>query len=275
MRGHVFQRGLQEVNQDGLEYIRWNTAKYLWPNKQQPPNIKEIQHLADFGRLSGNFLHEITNPLAAASLHLEMCEVKSNKALREVRKNLILMERYVKAARSQLKTTSSRDSFIVRDEIIQSLPLLKPMANRLGVTLNFPSVDRNLRIHGDAVKFDQIFANLVANAIDAYAEVETNNKVIDVITRVRGRFIHIYVHDRGKGISPDQLPELFKPFYTTKNATGRGLGIGLSIVKRMVEEDFNGYIYATSSKSQGTTFSAKLMMRPPIRKIAGGTLRVN
>jgi len=68
----------------------------------------------------------------------------------------------------------------------------------------------------------------------------------------------IQVNDRGKGITPEALPRLFETFYTTKDKTGHGLGIGLSIVKQYVKTDFRGSIDVTSSSQNGTCFTVKL-----------------
>ena len=261
------------MNKDGREYVRWRAGKHFAPQSEKLADIDELQRFAEFGRISARFLHEFANPLSAAALHIELCDSNSHEALKEVRKNIVLLEKYMKAARSQLKRESCRSSFIIQREVRRSLLLLGPLAKKSGVKIKISALPQTLTIQGDAVKFNQIFANLVANAIDAYAGIESLQKIVNVQYRVRGRFLHIYVNDMGKGIPANEIPTLFKPFYTTTNKAGRGLGLGLSMVKRMVEEDFSGYIYATSTKSKGTTFSVKLMMQPIAQPIPGTTLR--
>src|SRR5947209_3851522 len=70
------------------------------------------------------------------------------------------------------------------------------------------------------------------------------------------------VHDRAKGIKPDELPKLFQPFYTTKKNTTRGLGIGLSLIKQAIEQEFSGSILVSSSTNHGTIFTATLRLPP-------------
>lgn len=264
MKALTLQRKLKQINQNSVEYVRWRKGKYLLSSPYS--DIEELQRFAEFGRISARFLHEVANPLSAASLHLEMCDSNAHNALKEVRKNLSLLEKYMRAARSQLKNKSCRKSFIVQREARRCLLLLRPLAQQADVKIVAPALPQTLVMQGDAVKFNQIFANLIANAIDSYTKTDARTKTVNISYKVRGRFLHINVHDYGQGISTKDLPHLFKPFYSTKQGLGRGLGIGLALVKRTVIEDFNGYIYATSTRGKGTTFSVKLMLRQPTTK---------
>jgi signal transduction histidine kinase len=73
----------------------------------------------------------------------------------------------------------------------------------------------------------------------------------------------IKVTDWGKGITPDELPKLFEPFYSTKSKGFSGLGIGLAIVRQYVTDDFGGSIRVSSTRRLGTRFTVKLpIIRP-------------
>lgn len=222
--------------------------------------VLELQRFAEFGRLSAHFLHEIANPLTAAALHLELTDHQQSKALKQVRKDIQQLERYVDATRKQLKSESRHVEFSVRNEVIHAHAVLAPLAKRANVNLKMTLPPAGTKLFGDPVKFNQIVANLVVNAIDAYKGIDCpkNRRLISVGFKQSGNFLELTVHDWAKGIKPDELPKLFQPFFTTKQDTARGLGIGLSLVKQAIEQDFSGGIQVSSNPQRGTLFTAKL-----------------
>jgi len=229
--------------------------------------MREMQRFAELGRLSASLLHEISNPLTAAILHLEQHHDQASLNIRQVRRNIQLLQRYVEAARQQVRQESLPENFYVRAQLSQIRRLLTPLARRSGVRLRF-SLPANYRLFGDPVKFQQIVSNLIVNAIDSYAldlSLQTQ-KIVLVTLSSRQHWIYLRVNDRGAGILPTELPYLFDPFYTTKARAGKGLGIGLTAVKQYVNNDFHGSIAVTSSKSRGTQFTVKLRATPRYRQ---------
>jgi signal transduction histidine kinase len=89
--------------------------------------------------------------------------------------------------------------------------------------------------------------NLLLNALQA---IDQRGK-IEVTLAQRGPNAVVEVMDNGRGIAPDHLPNIFRPFYTTK---GEGTGLGLSLARRIIE-DHQGRIDVASAVGKGTTFS--------------------
>lgn len=225
--------------------------------------MREMQRFAELGRLSASLLHEISNPLTAAILHLEQHHDQESLNIRQARRNIQLLQKYVEAARQQLRQESTPVTFYVRPQLSQIRRLLAPVARRAGVRLNF-SLEANYRLYGDPIKFQQILSNLIGNAIDAYAEMPATKNQPEVKITISGRqhWVFIRVSDKGAGIPIDQLSRLFDPFFTTKGLSGKGLGIGLTAVKQYVENDFHGVIQVTSSPRRGTQFTLRLRTTP-------------
>jgi signal transduction histidine kinase len=223
--------------------------------------LRELQRLAEFGRLSAHLLHEISNPLTAAILHLEQHKGLSSPGIRQARRNIRLLQRYVEAARQQVRQESQSVSFYIRPQLSDIKQVLGPLARRSRVRLQIETT-ANYRLVGDPVKFQQIMANLIVNALDAYLEEPAGDyaKTISVTFADEQQWLAIEIADRGKGIPPNSLPHIFEPFYTTKGPSGSGLGIGLALVKRYVESDFGGSIAVTSSPVSGTRFSVRLKL---------------
>jgi signal transduction histidine kinase len=219
----------------------------------------ELQRLAEFGRVGATLLHEIANPLTAASLNLEQCGGHESSLVKQAFQNLQQMERYLEAARQQLKTNGQLTTFEVNHELDQIVRIMAPLAQRSGVKLSVQQ-QGNYKLHGDPVKFSQLVANLIANSLDAYKDSPPSKASRQVLVAVKqsGKWLDLGVSDQGKGIDEEVLPHIFEAFYTTKGQTGHGLGIGLATVKQYATVDFGGSIKVKSSKRLGTQFSVKL-----------------
>lgn len=222
-------------------------------------HLMELRRFAEFGRLSANLLHEVANPLTAASLSLQLIDDRRDPGLVwQARKNLKHLERYVESARKQLKGQGEITTFCVRSELNQVLRSLQPRARQAKVKVNL-NLTATHTLTGDAVKFSQLTANLIANAIDAYARAEpSGSRPVEITISRNGAWLRCSVVDWGEGIPAAALSKIFEPFYTTKPDQHQNLGIGLALVKQFAEEDFHGTIKVTSSPTNGTRFSLNL-----------------
>jgi two-component system sensor histidine kinase HydH len=129
-----------------------------------------------------------------------------------------------------------------------------PAMERLGVTFALDVQEPVAPILGDPLLLEQVFNNLIANALDAMP----NGGALTVTVRMAKGGDHAVATftDTGHGIAEDKLSQVFKPFITSKRA---GLGLGLSLVKRIVERH-GGTIELSSIESQGTT----VLLRFPV-----------
>lgn len=121
-----------------------------------------------------------------------------------------------------------------------------------GIQFNYVNfVDRNVRIIADVEQLKRVINNIVSNSAKYMdkAQKRINLRIKDV-----GDFIQVEIEDNGKGIGAKELPYIFDRFYRTdasRNSMTGGSGIGLSIVKKIVEEH-GGKIWATSKEGTGT-----------------------
>ena len=221
--------------------------------------FQEMRRFAEFGRLSATIIHEISNPLSAAMLQLELSDHQS-PSVRKAKRNMQTIRRYVEAARLQISTSGPVKQFSLNPQFEQLKRILLPVARQHRVNLQFGPLPTGSKLKGDPVKFQQIVANLVMNAIQAYDSIEMTQQTSLVQVNLLGDdgWLLVQVHDWGKGITPSEMPKLFEPFYTTKGAGGHGLGIGLAIVKQYVTADFGGSIRLKSTQRGGTQFTVRL-----------------
>ena len=101
------------------------------------------------------------------------------------------------------------------------------------------------KIKGMPGELNQVWTNLIDNAIDALPE---KNGIITVTTEAKGNFVYTLIQDNGHGISEEHLNRIFEPFFTTKEV-GRGTGLGLDIARKIIKQH-NGSLKATSKPGE-------------------------
>lgn len=162
---------------------------------------------------------------------------------------------------NRLNTVTDRFSKIGSDPKLEKINLselldkfisyLKPRVSK-NIDINYDAVPLNIFVNGNSPLLEWVFENLSKNAIDA---MEASGKLNFTVTKDDFK-IYIDITDTGKGIPSNKFKTVFKPGYSTKQ---RGWGLGLSLVKRIVEEYHNGQIYVLRSEmGMGTTFRVVL-----------------
>jgi signal transduction histidine kinase len=113
------------------------------------------------------------------------------------------------------------------------------------------SFNGNATVRTDPEQISRVFANIIANAVQA---MNAMGGELSIETGEEGDFLSIKFGDSGCGIPAENLDKIFEPLFTTKP---KGIGLGLAISKRLIEEN-GGTIEVTSQTGQGSTFTVKL-----------------
>lgn len=116
--------------------------------------------------------------------------------------------------------------------------------------------NKEVKVFCDAHYMEEVFQNLILNAVDAMKDQLAGERIITVTTTLYDRQIKIELKDTGPGISPSVMDNLFEPFISTKS-TKHNWGIGLSFVKRIIQSH-NGKIEVENSADGGAVFSVYL-----------------
>jgi PAS domain S-box-containing protein len=140
----------------------------------------------------------------------------------------------------------------------ESIQAVKPIALKKQIALSLISDFSSIQIQGDKSGLQQVFINLVNNAVK-FSPEKTSVEIEVAKTETN---VSVSITDHGLGIPADSIPHLFERFYRAKNVTVAeipGSGIGLYIVKTIVEE-LGGDITVDSRENQGTTFTVRLLL---------------
>jgi signal transduction histidine kinase len=249
---------------DGLEAKVISRTREL--EQAQLVRMMELSRFAEFGRLSANLLHAVTNPLTAASLNLEQATDGTHSGLiTQAQRNLGQLERYVQAARKQINREGALAVFNVRGEILEVVNLLDNKLQEYGATIKL-QVPAKLTLYGDAVKFSQIVGNLLGNATEAYEGSKQAERPILITAQLRGKRLELIVSDWGHGLSDDDMLRVFEPFFSTKHQVGSNMGIGMAMSKQFVEHDFGGKIKVHCAKDSGTVFTVTVPIKRATKK---------
>ncbi|MEI6529407.1 MAG: ATP-binding protein [Candidatus Falkowbacteria bacterium] len=224
----------------------------------QAEKINQLYRLAEFGRLSSGIFHDLINPLTAVSLNLEQIKTETDSKIISAKSYLgqaLLATNKMESLIASIKKQISRENvisvFSLNQEINQTIQILSYKSRRADVNINF-KIDEEITMRGDALKFGQVIANLLANAIDACEN--SKQKEISIELSRTNKNILIRVVDSGAGIRKENLNKIFEPFFSTKKQDGHGLGLGLATSKNIVEADFAGKIAVVSEQNVGTSF---------------------
>jgi signal transduction histidine kinase/ActR/RegA family two-component response regulator len=235
---------------------------------------QQIEHTARFeaersSRIKDEFLatlsHELRTPLQAILGWSQM--LRRSQDLQKLRDGLSMIERNARSQAqiiSDLLDMSSIISGKVRLDI-QALDLagiieaavdtVRPAAEAKGIRLTLDTEKQSAR--GDPGRLQQVFWNLLTNAV----KFTPKGGAVAVSARLVGEQFEVEVMDEGEGIEPGFLPFVFDRFRQADSSTGRrhgGLGLGLSIVKQLVELHGGTVSVFSEGKGSGTTFKVVL-----------------
>jgi two-component system, NtrC family, sensor histidine kinase HydH len=140
--------------------------------------------------------------------------------------------------------------------IEQTLALVRGRIEKRKVTLRVLRPDEPVVVEGDADQLQQLLLNLALNSLD----VMPQGGALEIELRLPHQgWVELRVSDSGPGIEPSHLPQVFEPFFTSKET---GLGLGL-VVSRRIAEDHGGNLVATNRPEGGACFVCRLPASPP------------
>lgn len=229
-------------------------ARDITSQKQLETRMGETEKLAGIGQLAAGIAHQLNTPLGSILLSAQMVEedIKDDDTAEDIRRIIRQTEQcrgIIKGLLNFARPTGSGRGRTNLSEVISDTAYLMDKSLKVaGVTLHIEERCESW-VHGNRNEIEQVFFNLLANALDALSE---GGQVNVIITPGDPGEVLVRFSDTGEGITEENRNQIFLPFFTTKDY-GKGTGLGLSIVARIVHEH-GGRIEVESEPGQGTTF---------------------
>jgi signal transduction histidine kinase len=230
--------------------------------RRRDAQLRRAESLASLTTLAAGVAHEIKNPLGSISIHIQLIR----KALQGKGKvPTAFLERHLGVVNEEIDRLNKivvDFLFAVRPmdvqlrdgdpgELVASIAdFIRPEAERAGVMVELSAAEGLPRVALDERLMKQALLNLVKNAL---AAMPGGGKLRLAALRVEDE-VRLTVEDSGVGISEEDLPKIFEPYFTTKE---NGTGLGLTITFKIVREH-DGEITVTSRPGQGSCFTISL-----------------
>ncbi len=234
-------------------------------NRDLEDQLQRAERSAVVGRLASGIAHEIRNPLNFMNLSID--HLQAACAPEETRKH-----GEFKHITTTIKEEIARLNKLVTDFLSYGRParlnpreldarllieelrsLVKAQADAQGVTINIAGAT-TAAFKADAEQIKTCFSNLMINAVQAMPEGGTLTVTLSEASQDASEPLRITFADSGTGIAPENLTQIFEPYYSTKDT---GIGLGLPLTKKIIEEH-QGQITVESEPGRGTIFTVTL-----------------
>jgi signal transduction histidine kinase len=216
-------------------------------------DVRKQERQAMFGKVAAGLVHDLSHPIQTIVNNSKLIVRMYNDAdyREQFRRTIDRESATVKRVLDDLRNIArpiplERFPVDVNRSVSEIVESMQTPAETAGLTLQAQLPAEPLFIEGDLFALGRVYRNLIMNAIQATAP----GGLIAVETEAVGGRVQIRVYDTGCGIAPERLGTIFDDFITTKR---RGLGLGLAISKKIVEQ-LGGRVSVASEVGKGTTF---------------------
>jgi two-component system NtrC family sensor kinase len=247
------------------EKVSEATAELIQKNEQlETANLElfrttrkmtEMERLAAAGQTAAQFAHEVGTPLNLISGHVQLLETslpkdsKEASRLQTINTQIERIEQIVREMLDRTRFGASEHTPINLNDLLQKIfDAIEPTLLENKVELITNLAENLPTVSGDANRLQQVFLNLFNNALDA---MPTGGR-LEISTAIEQNKVVVEFADNGVGMSEETRAKIFQPLFTTKER-GRGTGLGLVVVKQVLQEHEAG-IAVESEAGKGAKF---------------------
>jgi signal transduction histidine kinase len=223
-------------------------------------DIKKKERQAMFGRVAAGLVHDLSHPIqnignSTRLVLREDLDGESREMFRKtIERELETLKRFMDDLRNLVKPKPvERFAMDINSVVAEIVESMRGEGERHGIVVQATCGPGPLTIEGDRFALGRVFRNLIVNGIQATPQ---GGRISVVTARAEDR-VEVTIADTGSGIPADRLAAIFEDFVTTKS---RGLGLGLAISKRIVEQ-LDGTIAVESEVGRGTSFTLRFPAR--------------
>ncbi len=234
---------------------------------QLEEQLQQREKLSSIGLLAAGVAHEVNTPLTGVSSYTQMLlgmlseNDPKHALLQKVRRQADRATDIVTNLLNFSRTGSAAEfnQVDIHRVLDDTLQLLEPQLRRSQIGIVRDYGDDLREVHGNSVKLQQVFTNLILNARDS---ISNGNGRITLTTRNdEDGLVMVEVADNGIGIAPENVAKIYDPFFTTKGVGG-GTGLGLAVTYGIVQEH-SGHISVASTPGLGSAFRITLPTTDP------------
>jgi signal transduction histidine kinase len=258
--------GLDEL-EDVLHTIADRTGAVIERLQQREREARQAEHLAAVGQMAAGIAHELRNPLMPMKILVQAAAEREPTPGLDAG-DLAVLEQEISRLERSIQTfldfarppRLEKRTFDLAEAAQQVIELLSARAARQGVRIDYLGPGGPVLIQADAGQVRQVILNLLLNAFDAVPRGGAVRLEVDLPATLakgdgrEGRWLTLRVSDTGSGLPAELGQRIFEPFVSTKET---GLGLGLSICKRIVEAH-GGEIRAANRPDGGAVFTVRL-----------------
>jgi signal transduction histidine kinase/CheY-like chemotaxis protein len=286
-------RALAQASQQREAFMRELTQAQLEREALLRQVTEALRAAEEAGRAKDQFLavlgHELRNPLAPIAMALQLMAVKGEPATaaqrrvieRQVAHMTRLVDDLLDLSRITGKRLAMRLAPVRLAEVIeQAADAIRPLLEGRTLRVEIESPAAAAWVSGDEARLGQVFNNLLGNAL----KFTTVDGRIDVHAAVVAGAVEVEVRDDGLGMSPEVVQHAFEPFFQERQGGDRsrgGLGLGLTIVKSLVEMHGGSVAAASDGPGRGSRLLVRLPLAaagdvtaPAVQQAAGGSGKV-
>jgi two-component system sensor kinase FixL len=247
------------------------TEKEEWQSRlaQLQDEVMHVSRLSAMGEMASGLAHELNQPLTAVVNFLGTAKVlrsagddsKLDDLLAAASQQALRAGQIIRRLRTFVSRGTVQEEWTTIGELISdSVALALASRGRNDVNLRVDASDPDQLVCADRVQIQQVLVNLLRNAAEALDEIPPERREIVVTADFdpEGERVMVAVRDNGPGLKKEMLESLFTPFVSGKEG---GMGVGLSICKRIVEAH-GGSLTAENNQQGGATFRFTLQTRP-------------
>ncbi len=230
-------------------------------------DVRKKERQAMFGRMAAGLVHDLSHPVQNIGNSCKLIvRVFDDPEYREtftrtIDREMETLKRVLDDLRNVARPAPvERFPLDVNRSVADIVESMRGFADESGISIESRFASEPVIIEGDVFALGRVYRNLITNAIQA---TQAGGRVTIATARNRDK-VEVSITDTGSGIPAERLGAIFDDFVTTKK---RGLGLGLAITKRIVEQ-LGGTISVTSEVGKGTTFTMRFPVaqrRPPSR----------
>lgn len=228
--------------------------------KDQEQMLFQQSKLVKSGEMIANITHQFRQPLNNISYILinvkKRFEKKTldehyfYKKMNQANDQLQFMSKTIDDFKEFYKPSKHKEDFLIKESLENAIAIVHANLKKKGIQLNFDfDAHEKIKIHGVKNELSQVILALISNAIEAFKDIE--NPYINLEVASNDAEVIITISDNAGGIKQRDLNRIFEPYVSTKKS---GTGLGLYLVKMIVEQSFDAAI-EVNNKKEGACFS--------------------